>query len=89
MAIFAVLLPTRQPALEDALKSVFPNDYLFINDTDLSESGRIIRGFESRSAYGTLFLPKLCPLSRRALFFDDDTGTANVRFVRGIVKSLK
>jgi hypothetical protein len=35
---------------------------------DLCESNRIIRGLDWRSAYGTLFLPKLCPPSRRALF---------------------
>jgi hypothetical protein len=56
---------------------------------DLCESGRIIRDSKSRSAYGTLSLPKLCPPNRRALFFDDDNGTADVRFVRGMVKSLK
>jgi hypothetical protein len=33
MAIFAVLLPIRQPALEDAIKSVFSNDHLYISDT--------------------------------------------------------
>jgi hypothetical protein len=36
---------------------------------DLCESDRIIRGLEWRSTYGTLFLPKLCPPSRRALFW--------------------
>jgi hypothetical protein len=28
MAIFAVLLPERQPALEDAINLAFPNEYL-------------------------------------------------------------
>ncbi|SHH16205.1 hypothetical protein SAMN05444169_6085 [Bradyrhizobium erythrophlei] len=48
---------------------------------------RAAESFETRNRVPHMerFLPKLCPPNRRALFFDDDNGTANVRFVRGMV----
>jgi hypothetical protein len=33
MAIFAVLLPTPQPAVVEAIKKAYPNDYLPVNET--------------------------------------------------------
>lgn len=33
MTIFAILLPSPQPQLEEAIKQTFPKDHLSINDT--------------------------------------------------------
>lgn len=33
MTIFAILLPSPQPALEEAIKTAYPNEYLSINST--------------------------------------------------------
>jgi hypothetical protein len=40
MTIFAILMPTPQPALADAIKSVFPNDFLEISSTQWLVSTR-------------------------------------------------
>lgn len=35
MTIFAILLPTVQPALMDAIKAAYPDEFLQINDTQI------------------------------------------------------
>jgi hypothetical protein len=44
MTIFAVLLPIPQPAIVEAIKRVFPNDHLSLNDTQwlISANGTVI-----------------------------------------------
>jgi hypothetical protein len=43
MAIFAILMPTPQPALAEAIKNAFPKDHYVLNDTQwlISASGTV------------------------------------------------